>query len=231
MMVTRSIFNEQLEALQERILEMATCADAMVGDAVHSLMSGDTELAREVVRRDASVDKIDLDVESACLRLIVTQQPVAHDLRVIGTALKAITDIERIGDYAVDIAKIGRRLSKSGASYRPLVDLPRLTQLSREMLRDALQAFVRRDMQLVDRVIQSDDAVDRLYHEMRALLINKMGEDPDSSVLAINVLFAAKYLERISDHVVNIADRVRFMETGELKQTPMWASTAPAEDF
>ncbi|HZP80246.1 MAG TPA: phosphate signaling complex protein PhoU [Chthonomonadaceae bacterium] len=215
---TRAHFDQEIRALQEKMLEMATFADAMLESAVESLMSGDLSLIKEVVRRDDVVDRFDLEIEEKCLLLIATQQPVARDLRIIGTALKVITDIERIADYAVDIAKIGRRLARAHEIYRPLVDLPRLAQLARAMLHDALQAFVHHDLNLVDKVIRDDDAVDTLYHQIRDDLTQVITSEPSRSLLALNVLFAAKYLERISDHVVNIAERVNFIETGELKQ-------------
>jgi phosphate transport system protein len=217
MTTTRAHFDTELSALRDKMLEMATCADNMVALSVEALETGDLELVHEVIQRDDTVDQLDLDIEARCLRLIATQQPVARDLRIIGTALKVITDIERIGDYAVDIAKIGRRLVRAHEMYHPLVDLPRLTQLSRVMLHDALQAFIHHDLDLVDRVIRSDDAVDALYHSMRTRLTHLLAEDPAHSLLALNTLFAAKYIERISDHVVNIAERVCFIETGDLK--------------
>ncbi len=227
-MTTRQHFDIELAGLQEKMLEMATCADSMVGMAVESLLSGDLELVQEVVQRDDTVDQMDLDIEALCLRLIATQQPVARDLRIIGTALKVITDIERIGDYAVDIAKIGRRLVRAHEVYQPLVDLPHITSLSRSMLYDALQAFIHHDLDLVDRVIRADDAVDALYHSMRSRLTQVLTEDKPHSLLALNTLFAAKYIERISDHVVNIAERVCFIETGELK--PISPSAALRDD-
>ena len=189
----------------------------MIASSVDALIRGDVVKAKEVVNQDDVVDELDLEIEHLCLRLIATQQPVAHDLRVIGSALKVITDIERIADYAVDIAKIGRRLAKAETLYRPLTDLPRLTQLSRGMLRDALQAFVNRDLALVEKVIRDDDDVDDLYHQMRLTLTHTIQNEPTHGLLAMNTLFAAKYLERVSDHVVNIAERVYFIETGALK--------------
>lgn len=215
---TRAHFEQEISALQEKMLEMATFADMMLQSAIESLMSGDLVLAKEVVRRDDTVDRLDLEIEHQCLNLIATQQPVARDLRIIGTAIKVITDIERIGDYAVDIAKVGRRLVRAHEIYRPLVDLPRLAQLTRAMLHDALQAFVHHDLVLVDKVIRDDDAVDELYHQMRDRLTLIIQQEPTRSLLALNVMFAAKYLERVSDHVVNIAERVSFIETGELHQ-------------
>jgi phosphate transport system protein len=211
-------FEQQINALQEKMLEMATFADAMLESAIETLMTGDLDKIKEVIRRDDVVDSLDLQIENTCLLLIATQQPVARDLRVIGTALKAIADIERIGDYAVDIAKIGRRLARAHEIYRPLVDIPRLGQLTRAMLHDALQAFVHHDLDLVGKVILDDDAVDQLYHQMRSHLTEIITTEPGHSFLALNLLFAAKYMERVCDHVVNIAERVCFIETGELKQ-------------
>jgi len=218
---------DEIRLLQESLLEMATCADTMVAAAVEALMTGNQNLVQDVVQRDDTVDRFDLDIESRCLRLIAGYQPVARDLRVIGTALKVSTDIERIADYAVDIARISHRLTLAHEIYRPLVDFPRLTQLSRAMLRDSLQAFIHQDLDLVTTVIQADDAVDALYDEMHARLTEVLTRDTTRAMLALNLLFAAQYMERISDHVVNIAERVCFIETGELKQVPL-GSSAPS---
>ncbi len=214
----RTNYSQSISSLQEQILEMATCADTMVSDAVRALIEGDMELVRQIVRRDDIVDRFDIEIETQCLNLIALQQPVARDLRIIGTALKVITDIERIADYAVDIAKIGRRIQRNHGIYRPLVDLPKLTQMTRDMLHNALQAFIQHDLQMVEQVIQDDDAVDNLYHEMRDYLTHIITTDSSKGLVALNVMFAAKYLERISDHVVNIAERVYFIEKGELHQ-------------
>ena len=215
---TRSSFDQELKTLQESMLEMATCADIMLRNAVDALITGEPSLVDAVIHRDEVIDRFDMDIENRCLILIATQQPVARDLRVIGTALKVITDIERIGDYAVDIAKIARRLNRAGAIYRPLADIPRLGELSRAMLHNALQAFVHQDLELVHKVIRDDDEVDRLYHQIRDDLTVRMLNESTRSYLALNLLFAAKYLERVSDHVVNIAERVQFIETGILRQ-------------
>ena len=223
---TRAHFDQEIHALQNQMLEMATCADWMLSAAVDAMMSGDADAIRSVVLRDNVVDDFDVEIENKCLSLIATQQPVARDLRIIGTALKVITDIERIGDYAVDIAKIGRRMVRAHELYRPLVDLPLLARLTRDMLHDALQAFVNHDSELVKKVISDDDAVDKLYHQMRDdLTIHILSAGPHKYA-ALSSLFAAKYLERASDHVVNIAERVNFIETGELRQLNATASAS-----
>ena len=213
-----SHFDYELKSLQESMLEMATCADTMLRNAVDALTTGDPRLVSEVIQRDEIIDRFDIEIENRCLMLIATQQPVARDLRVIGTALKVITDIERIGDYAVDIAKIARRLNRAQSLYSPLVDIPRLGEMARAMLYNALQAFVHQDLELVHKVVRDDDDVDRLYHQIRDDLTVRMLNDSSRSYLALNLLFAAKYLERVGDHVVNIAERVHFIETGFLHQ-------------
>lgn len=217
MPITRQHFDQELSTLQHKILEMATCADEMVSRAVQALIEGDLKLAEEVVEQDDIVDQFDVDIEHKCLILIAQQQPVARDLRLIGTALKIITDIERIGDYAVDIARIAQRLARAEEFYRPIADLPRLTELTRMMLHDALQAFVQHNLDLVDKVIRDDDAVDDLYRTIRNQITHILATEQGRGILALNVMFAAKYLERVSDHSVNIAERVQFIETGDLK--------------
>ena len=217
MPLTRQHFDNELNTLQHKMLEMATCADEMVSRAVQALIEGDVNLAEAVVHQDDIVDQYDVDIEHTCLLLIAREQPVARDLRLIGTALKAITDIERIGDYAVDIARIAQRLARAGEFYRPIVDLPRLTEMTRLMLHDALQAFVQHNLEMVDKVIKDDDGVDNLYRSMRDQITHIMATEHGRGLLALNVMFAAKYLERISDHTVNIVERVAFIETGDLK--------------
>lgn len=217
MALTRVEFDAELTRLRERLLEMSSGVDRMLGNAVQALVEQDIELAGATIRDDDVLDRMDIEIEADCMRLIALQQPVARDLRMVGTAMKVITDLERIGDYSVDIAKIGRRLARKTA-YRPLVDVARLAELVRAMLHDAMLAFVRHDLDLVARVIEGDDAVDDLFHEQRDYLMAEMQKDPSIVFPGVNLMFAAKYLERAADHVVNVAERVYFVETGELAQ-------------
>lgn len=219
MAATRTPFEIELDGLREMLLLMAARADAMLERSIRAVVDQDVGLAREVIRADDEVDRLDIQIETECMRMIACQQPVASDLRLIGTALKAITDVERLGDYAVDIAKIGRRLARR-CVYRPLIDLPHLGGLVRQMLRDALAAFVDRDLAMVQTVIAADSQVDDLYHAQRDGLIDMMANDPGVVYTATYLLLAAKYLERAADHVVNIAERVHYMETGELPDQP-----------
>ena len=214
---TRQHFDEEIEELRRKLLRMGTATEEMVRDAVVALVRQDLALAESIIPRDDVIDQMDQDIETHCLLLLARQQPMASDLRVIGTALKVITDIERIGDHAVDISKIAVRMGKE-MLYKPLVDIPRLGEMSRAMLHDALEAFVHRDMARVEKVIADDDAVDELYRQMRQDLRVAMQQDPGSIVQASYLLFVAHYLERICDHCTNIVERVAFMETGRMKE-------------
>lgn len=217
MALTRHHFDEELAALRRDLLLMGAATQEMVRDAVTALVEQDLALAEGIIARDDQVDQMDLDIEARCLRLLALQQPMASDLRMIGTALKIITDIERIGDHAVDISKVARRLGQESV-YRPLVDIPRLGALARAMLKEALEAFVHRDLARVAKVIADDDAVDALYRQMRSDLQGCMKQDPSCVLQASYLLFVAHYLERICDHCTNIVERVAFMETGKMKE-------------
>jgi len=210
----RHRFDEELLDVRARLLQMGVATEEMVRDAVAALVRPDLKLAASILPRDDAVDQMDADIEAQCLRLLALQQPIASDLRFIGSTLKVITDIERIGDHAVDIAKIARRMNDEAVFYKPLVDIPRLGDMTGAMLHDALEAFVHHDMARVEKVITGDDAVDNLYRSMRNDLREIMQRDPSSVVQASHLLFVAHYLERICDHCTNIAERVAFMETG-----------------
>ncbi|HMS54488.1 MAG TPA: phosphate signaling complex protein PhoU [Fimbriimonadaceae bacterium] len=210
-------FAQEMSELEHDLLEMGSRAESMIGGAVSSLVSLDSAHAFEVIQRDDEIDERDLAIESKCLRLLALQQPMASDLRVIGTAMKMITDIERVGDLAVDIAKIGLKIDKE-LGHTDYVDLPRIAGLAQAMFRGALEAFVRRDLELVKSVCAQDDEVDNLYRELRGQIHEKMRTDPDQVVAASWMLLAIHHIERIADHAVNIAERVSFMVTGNLEQ-------------
>lgn len=212
---TRMHFLEELESLRSQLLEMGSIADSMVAQAIEALTSQDTALAEEVIRRDDEVDSQDLAIEAECMRLIALQQPLARDLRLVGTAMKVITDLERIGDHAVDIAKIARKLARD-TFFKQLVDLPHMADRVRFMLHSAMYALVNHDLELVATVIATDDEVDDLFHVIREELLAAMRRDSNVVVQGSYLLFVAHYLERIADHAVNIAERVYYVETGSL---------------
>jgi phosphate transport system protein len=215
--MTRTHYEVELENLRHLLLKMGSQVDQMVAQAMDALTGQDMPLAELVMINDDIVDDLDIQIESQCMRLIALQQPMARDLRLIGTALKVITDLERIGDHAVDIAKVARKLSRD-SFYKPLVDLPRMNVMVRGMLHDALAAFVTHDLRLVAQVVEADDQVDDLFHQIRDELHSAMERSSKLVVQASYLLFVAHYLERIADHTVNIAERVYYVETSSLAQ-------------
>lgn len=217
MSVTRSQFEEELEKLRDMLLEMGSEADRAVSEAMRALEDRDLAIAESVIDLDDRIDEMDLQIEAECMRIIALQHPLARDLRLVGTALKIITDLERIGDHAVDIAKVARKFSRTNQD-KVLADLPRMASAVRRMLKMALDAFVRHDLALVEQVVDADDEVDDLFHVIRDDLHAAMQKDPRIVVEASYLLFVAHYLERVADHAVNIAERVHFVETGQLSQ-------------
>ncbi|MCC7435675.1 MAG: phosphate signaling complex protein PhoU [Methanoregulaceae archaeon] len=215
--VHRNVLSQQISELEHALLDMGSRAEAMVGRAVDSLVRGDADAAMQVVRIDDEVDLLDLEIEERCVSLLALQNPIASDLRLVGTALKMITDIERVGDLAVDIAKAGMKVEKElgDSSY---IDFPKIAGVARTMLRDALQAFVKRDLDLVASVIARDDEVDELYRVLRGQIHDRMRRSPEDVVAASWLLLALHHIERIADHAVNIAERVSFMVTGKFQQ-------------
>lgn len=213
----RHAFMGEIQGLEHDLLEMGSRAEAMVGLAVESLIRLNTDEAREVLKRDDDIDERDLAIENRCLRLLALQQPMASDLRTIGTAMKMITDIERIGDLAVDIARITLKIQQEFGETS-VIDIPRIANVARNMIRLSLEAFVKRDLEIVDQVIKMDDEVDSLYRELRGQLHTNMRGNPDMVVSDSWLLLAIHHVERIADHSVNIAERVSFMVTGNFDQ-------------
>ncbi|HCU37936.1 MAG TPA: phosphate transport system regulatory protein PhoU [Armatimonadetes bacterium] len=213
---SRQAFDEQLEQLQQRLLQMGAFVEAMLEKAMRALAEHDVALAREVISADDVADEMDLEIEKQCMRLLALQQPMSKDLRQVGTVMKVIGDAERIGDYSVDIARTAITLAEQ-EFFKPLVDIPRMAELVRGMLRHAIEALVKRDLDLVRTVIEDDDSVDKMWHFLLDELQGIMQKRPEVVVQATALLLVARYLERIADHTVNIAERVAYMETGQLR--------------
>lgn len=225
---TQQRFEEELSTLRSRLVEMGAATEEIVRDSILSLTNQDMTLASTIIPRDDNVDRMDVDIEAMCLRLMAKYQPVAANLRLVGAALKVITDIERIGDHAVDISRIAQRMGREMV-YKPLVDIPRMGEMARAMLHDSLEAFIHGDMSLVDKVLRNDDVVDALYARMRRELQEIMQSDPTSVMQASYLLFVAHYIERMCDHCCNIVERVAFIETGRLHgQMPIVNPDNPA---
>lgn len=213
MSTTRRSFDRALENLQREILRMGSLVEEAIFRAVDSLAKKDSLLAKEVIAGDRVIDQLELDIEDECLKLIATQQPMAGDLRRIGMAFKIITDLERMGDHAVDIARVTIRL-EGQALIKPLVDIPKMAKLAQEMVRDCLDAYVRSDVELAASLKKKDDEIDYLYNCIFTELLEIMSRDPSTIPQATYLLFVGRYIERIADHATNIGERVIFLVTG-----------------
>lgn len=213
---TRKSFHTELAKLQEEILRMGTAVEEAIHLAVKSLKDRDSDLAKKVIMNDDQVDRLELAIEKKCLNLLALQQPMASDLRVIGTALKLITDLERMADYAADIAKVTIRL-EGQPLIKPLIDIPRMAEITQVMVRDALTAYVDRNLNLAYEMSKRDHEVDHLYNQVFRELLTFMMEDPRTIQQATYLLFVARYLERIADHATNIGEWIVYMVTGERK--------------
>lgn len=226
MMEVRRSFETQLKDLQENLIEMGHFVRKMLQKAMRALVEQDTNLAQEAISDDDVADAMDINIETKCMRLIALQQPMAGDLRVIGTVIKAIADLERIGDYSVDIAKTA--ITLSGEKYfKPLEIICKVANMVDTMIEEALKAFLERDLQLAQKVCNDDDEIDHLYSNLFEELLAYMRKDPDLIHQATYFLFIAHYLERCADHIVNVAERVHYMVTGQLLQlAPSHRSTS-----
>ena len=208
----RSRFDEQLELLNRELIEMGALCEQVISMAARALMSGDTKLAAQITPLDGEIDQMERDVESRCLKLLLQQQPVAKDLRQVSAALKMVTDMERIGDQASDIAEIIGFLHGRGGEDCAFIG--QMGEATIRMVSGSIDAFVRRDTKLADEVIAHDDIVDAYFLKVKTALIQYIAASPDDGEYALDLLMIAKYFERIGDHAVNIAEWVLFSVTG-----------------
>lgn len=213
--ITRQSYDHELENLRSDISEMGNLVGLAIGEAVKSLATQNIDLAQKIMAGDDIIDGIEVDIEDKCMVLIARQQPLARDLRIIGTGLKITTDLERIGDHAFDIAKIAIKVAESGPLVKPLVDLPRMADMAQKMLKDSLEAYINLDISLAEQVCQADDNVDDIYQQIFRELLTYMMEDPRTITQATQLIFVARYLERVADHATNIAEWVIYLVTGQ----------------
>ncbi|MCG0277670.1 MAG: phosphate signaling complex protein PhoU [Thermanaeromonas sp.] len=215
----RHNFHQSLESLQQEILRMGSIVEQVIAKAVESLAKLDSKIANEVIEGDTVVDELELQIEDQCLKLIATQQPMAKDLRKIAAGFKIITDLERIADYSVDIARTANRIIATGQPLiKPLIDIPRMAELAQNMVKQALDAYVHGDVKLAYAVAEADDQVDQLHNQIFRELLVFMMENPRTITQATYLLFVSRYLERIADHATNIAEEAIYLETGERKE-------------
>ncbi|HWQ61996.1 MAG TPA: phosphate signaling complex protein PhoU [Negativicutes bacterium] len=210
----RQSYDQELEGLRTALLRMGDLVDKAIEDAVKSLAKQDEELAKKVIAGDDVIDQMEIDIEDKCMVLIARQQPLARDLRIISTGLKITTDLERMGDHAFDIAKVTLKLAKQPL-IKPLVDIPRMARMSQQMLKDALEAYMKMDIALAERVCLADNEVDDLYQQVFRELLTYMMEDQRTIGQATQLIFVGRYLERIADHATNIAEWVIYLVTGQ----------------
>ena len=208
----RSRFDEQLAELNKDLLEMGALCEEVISMSAKALLTRDNDLAKNVIAMDQDIDRMEREIESLCLRILLRQQPVAKDLRQISAALKMITDMERIGDQAADIAEmISFLAAHSTSDHRYIEEMAKATT---RMVTDSVDAFVRRDLDDVERVIAEDDIVDDLFIKVRKTLIELIANHPEEGEYALDLLMIAKYFERIGDHAENLAEWVEFSITG-----------------
>ncbi|MBC7805886.1 MAG: phosphate signaling complex protein PhoU [Akkermansiaceae bacterium] len=214
--LTRRRLDGGIDALRSDLIRMMDLARYMLKDAMTALHTGDTGLAESVIERDAEVDELDRCIETRAICLVGTQQPVAYDLRFVGTVLKVTTDVERIGDHAVNIARVVIRLMKCPGQMPVPVETERMGTIALELLRATAESFANDDAVTAQTVIERDDELDILYRETQTELRHRMIESPPRSVAASHLLFVAHYLERVGDHCANAAERLDYLVTGRV---------------
>ena len=207
-------FDEQLEQLNVMLIDMGALCEEAITYAVRALNEDSSEMRRLTFETDSIIDDREREIETLCLKLLLQQQPVARDLRLISAALKMISDMERIGDQAFDIAEITETIQQEGRSICQ-EHINKMAEMSIEMVTKSIDSFVKKDMDLANDVIIKDDIVDDMFDQVKKNLINAVVNDKAMGEVFVDTLMIAKYLERISDHAVNIAEWVIFSITGQ----------------
>ena len=212
--MVREAYHKDLHRLKEEILNMGNLVIKAIGNSVLSLKNRDMEMAQKVIDTDKEIDALDREIEDNCMRLLALQQPMARDLRLIISVLKMSIDLERMGDLSLEIAAI-TKMTANVPPVKPLVDLPRMSEVCQEMIKDCMNAFENKDVELARKTARRDDEIDALFDQIRRELITIMIEDPKKITGSQHLTFVARYLERIGDHITNLCESVVFMVTGE----------------
>lgn len=208
------VYEEKMNKLYDKLQQMGSLVEESIARSIEALKTQNQELAQVVIDGDDLIDDLEHEIEEKCLEVIATQQPMAKDLRRVATLFKIINDLERMADYATSIAKITLRIADQPL-IKPLIDIPRMTAISQKMVKQALDAYVREDVELAAAVGKDDDEVDKLFGQIFRELLTIMMENPKTITQATHLLFVGRWLERISDHATNIAEEVIFLVTGE----------------
>ena len=208
-------FHEELEALKQTLLAMGGLVEDQIRRAMRALLERDDVIAQEVIDRDRQVNTYDIEVDEQCVNLLALHQPAAGDLRFITTAMKIVTDLERIGDQAVNIAQRALELNRE-PQLKPYIDLPRMADKAQRMVKESLDAFVARDTALARQVCAEDAEVDALKEQIFRELLTFMMEDPRTVSRAIRVILISRFMERVADHATNIAEMVIYLVEGKM---------------
>ncbi|HHV09239.1 MAG TPA: phosphate signaling complex protein PhoU [Clostridiales bacterium] len=214
-MTARLTFEHELSLLRDNLTEMGHLIENAIDKTLKAFESEDEELAKEIIQGDRNINDIEKTIESRCLSLILKQQPVARDLRVVTTALKVVTDMERIGDHAADIAELIVR-EKREPIYNLVKHIPEMGKVAKEMVHDAVVAFTTLDIDMARRIIRQDDVVDDLFDKVKEEVASMLRTSNEHVDQCVDILMIAKYFERIGDHAVNLCEWTEFNETGSV---------------
>lgn len=210
----RDYYNKQLSELEKMMCDMGQMIETAIEDAMTALLEKDQEKAKEIIQNDEKVDHQQKKIEDLCMQLLLSQQPVATDLRQISSAIKMVTDMERIGDHAADISEITLQLTQSGYPH-DLTEVKKMAKETTNMLKDSLDAYIEKNAQKAVKVIHQDDVVDDYFSRIKKEIIRQINESSEGGEQEADLLMIIKYLERIGDHATNIAEWVLFYITGE----------------
>lgn len=213
-------FQNEIEKLNVELIKMGALIEEAIENVIISLKTQDHSLAKEIIKKDSEIDDMEKAIESHCLSLILRQQPVAKDLRIVSTALKMVTDMERIGDQASDIASIILKID-TDHFFEIVEHIPQMASIAKKMVKGSIEAFVKGDTELTKQIIEIDDELDLLFTKVKSEVIEILKKSNDLSDMCVDFLMIAKYFERIGDHAENICEWVEFNETGEYKNSRM----------
>lgn len=215
--MSRERYSQNLLDVKHKVLTMGSMVENVINMSVTALKNGDLDLARKVYKEDDKIDLLEIEIEQECITLLALQSPMAKDLRIIATALKLITDLERMGDHAVNIAKVTLQIGEEKL-IKPLVEIPKMAEICQNMVKLSLDAFVNEDITLAKKVAEIDEEIDVMYEELVKELFILIGEHRDNISQGTKLLFVGRFLERIADHTTNICERLVYMVTGERQE-------------
>jgi len=211
---TSSHYEMELQDIKDNLIYLGALTEKAIASAMNALMDRDTDLARKVIDADAEIDRLDMELEERCIRVLALRQPAAKDLRFIATAIKVNGHMERIGDMAVNIAEKAIILNEE-PQLKPYIDLPRMSEIVRNMIKESLDAFVNEDLEIAEKVASDEDEVDKLNEQIFRELLTFMLEDPRTITRATIIMQISKNLERVADHAKGVADMVIYLVTGK----------------